>query len=330
MPDRAVSPQNSPFPLVSDALMDAGQCFLRLKGIGMDIVTEQCTQNLVHEKCVRCNRDTPYTFADDIASRKYYIPGYGQCCERCYEVMMQNTEHASAKHHGSGAVGAPPAVTTALALPYEYAEDEQYNVDRLGELPRKPLYAFVKRAFDIFVSLFAILLLALPMLIIAIAVKVSSPGPVLFKQERVGLNGRQFTILKFRSMCADAEKDGAKWSDGDSDTRITRVGRILRKFRLDELPQLFCILIGTMTLVGPRPELACFYRAFEKHVHGFSERLKVKPGLTGLAQVNGGYDLSPQAKVSLDIEYIRHRSVGMDLKILFKTVKVVFTHDGAK
>ena len=324
LPEWAVGSKTAPFPLVMDALMDAGQCFLRLKGIRMDILTEQCSQNLVHEKCVRCNRDTPYTFADDVANRKFYIPGYGQCCEHCYEELMHSAGGSSAKHQ------APPAITTALALPYEYAEDEQYQVDRLGELPRKPFYAFVKRAFDIFMSLFALLLLALPMLIIAIAVKVSSPGPILFKQERVGLNGRQFTILKFRSMCAEAEKGGARWSDGDSDTRITRVGRILRKFRLDELPQLFCILAGTMTLVGPRPELACFYREFEKHVHGFSERLKVKPGLTGLAQVNGGYNLSPQEKVRLDVDYIRRRSVGMDLKIIFKTVKVIFTHDGAK
>lgn len=294
----------------------------------MDITTEQYTQTLVHERCVRCNRETPYTFADDISGRRYYIQGYGQCCGQCYEELTHGKKKG--RHHGIAEPGAAPEITTALALPYAYAENEQYNVERLGTLPRKPLYAFIKRTFDFFVSLLAIILLALPMLVIAIAVKVSSPGPVLFRQERVGLGGRRFTILKFRSMCADAEKDGAKWSDGDRDTRITRIGRILRKFRLDELPQLFCILIGTMTLVGPRPELACFYREFEKHVHGFSERLKVKPGLTGWAQVNGGYNLSPQEKVRLDVEYIRRRSIGMDLKILFKTVRVVFTHDGAK
>ena len=316
-----------PLPLVLDAMMDAGQCFLLRKGIRMDILKDPCTQSLVHEKCVRCNRDTPYTFADDIANRKYYIPGYGQCCEHCYREMMQQSAQGLMPF---GKAEVTPEISKAVSLPYQYAENEQYNVDRLGILPRKPLYQVVKRVFDLVVSLFSIILLALPMLIIAIAVKVSSPGPVLFRQERVGLNGRRFTILKFRSMCADAEKDGAKWSEGDSDTRITRIGRILRRFRLDELPQLFCIFAGTMTLVGPRPELACFYREFEKHVHGFSERLKVKPGLTGLAQISGGYDLSPQEKVRLDIDYIRRRSIGLDLKILFKTVKVVLTHDGAK
>ena len=131
-------------------------------------------------------------------------------------------------------------------------------------------------------------------------------------------------------MCVNAEKSEVRWSDGENDARITRVGRVLRKFRLDELPQLFCIFIGTMSIVGPRPELAVFYREFEKHVHGFSERLKVKPGLTGLAQVTGGYNLSPQEKVLKDIEYIEHRSILLDLKIMVKTVEVVFSHDGAK
>ncbi len=131
-------------------------------------------------------------------------------------------------------------------------------------------------------------------------------------------------------MRTDAEKGGARWSDGDNDERITPVGHVLRKFRLDEIPQLFCILNGSMTLVGPRPERECFYHEFEKHVHGFIERLKVKPGLTGLAQVSGGYDLSPQEKVVYDIEYIKKRSLFLDIKIMFETVGVVFSHDGAK
>ena len=168
------------------------------------------------------------------------------------------------------------------------------------------------------------------MVIVSIAIKVSSPGPVIYKQERLGLNGKKFNILKFRSMYIDAEKNGARWSEGDNDERITPVGRILRKYRLDELPQFFCILNGTMTLVGPRPERECFYHEFEKHVHGFSERLKVKPGLTGLAQVSGGYDLSPREKIVYDIEYIKKRSVLVDLEIMFKTVGIVFSHDGAK
>lgn len=131
-------------------------------------------------------------------------------------------------------------------------------------------------------------------------------------------------------MVADAEKNGAQWSEGIEDERITSVGQVLRKFRLDELPQLFCIFIGTMTIVGPRPERECFYNEFEKYIHGFSQRLKVKPGLTGHAQINGGYNLAPHEKIIFDIEYIKKRSLWFDIKIIFKTIAVVFTHEGAK
>lgn len=220
--------------------------------------------------------------------------------------------------------------SAALVMPYKYAENENYYIETIGKVPFKPVYSFVKRAFDFIASFIAIVILAIPMVIVSIAIKVSSSGPVIYKQERLGLNGKKFNILKFRSMYIDAEKNGARWSEGDNDERITPVGRILRKFRLDELPQFFCILNGTMTLVGPRPERECFYHEFEKHVHGFSERLKVKPGLTGLAQVSGGYDLSPQEKIVYDIEYIKKRSVLFDLEIMFKTVGIVFSHDGAK
>lgn len=298
----------------------------------MAIATEQdITQELVREKCVRCNRETPYTFADDVAEREYYIPGYGQCCAHCYEEIARTAKEKNKKHHFTDeSTLMSQATPPALVMPYNYGENEFYNVDCLGKLKHKPIYDFIKRFFDIVLSLAAIIALTPLMLFIAIIIKITSPGPVLFKQARVGLKGRRFTILKFRSMCVNAEKSGVRWSDGENDARITRVGHILRKFRLDELPQLFCIFIGTMSIVGPRPELAVFYREFEKHVHGFSERLKVKPGLTGLAQVTGGYNLSPQEKVLKDIEYIEHRSILLDLKIMVKTVAVVFSHDGAK
>lgn len=217
-----------------------------------------------------------------------------------------------------------------VVMPFEYAEDEHYYVEDLGVLKKKPFYSFVKRAFDIVASFCALLICALPMLIIAIAIKCSSKGPVFYSQERLGLNGKKFMLVKFRSMVADAEKQGAQWSQGDSDSRITKIGSILRKTRLDELPQLWACFTGRLSIVGPRPEREVFYKKFEEHVHGFSERLKVRPGLTGLAQVSGGYDLRPEEKVVYDVEYIKNRSLRLEIKILFKTVKVIFTHDGAK
>lgn len=206
----------------------------------------------------------------------------------------------------------------------------EYFVEDLGVVTTKPLYAFCKRAFDVAFSLFCMVLLALPMLIIALWVKCSSKGPVLYYQERLGLGGKKFNVIKFRSMYKDAEKDGIRWSLGDDDPRITPVGRILRKTRLDELPQLWCILKGDMSVVGPRPEREAYYERFEQYVHGFSERLKVKPGLTGLAQVRGGYYLMPEEKIVYDVEYIKTRSFRLDMKIVFITAAVVFKREGAK
>ena len=123
-------------------------------------------------------------------------------------------------------------------------------------------------------------------------------------------------------MCVDAEKNGAQWSLGDKDVRITRFGRFLRKSRIDELPQLWCILKGDMSLVGPRPEREVFYNEFEKYIHGFSERLKVKPGLTGWAQINGGYNLRPEEKVVYDVDHTKILEQRVQ-SIIGHTVKIV-------
>ena len=203
-------------------------------------------------------------------------------------------------------------------------------MEELGELDAKPVYSFFKRFFDIVLSLFALIVLFIPMLIIAVIVKLTSPGSVLYKQERLGKDGVSFEIIKFRSMYADAEKNGAQWSDGENDERITPFGKFLRRTRMDELPQFAQILTGKMSLVGPRPERECFYEKFETYIHGFSERLKVKPGLTGLAQVSGGYDLRPEEKVVYDIEYIKKRSLLLDLKCMLLTVRIIFSHNGAR
>ena len=196
-------------------------------------------------------------------------------------------------------------------------------------LEQKKLYLITKRAFDIVCSFLGLLILAIPMLIIALIITLDSPGSPIFKQERLGLHGKPFMIYKFRSMRLDAEVNGPQWADKE-DKRCTRFGTFLRKSRLDELPQLWNILKGDMSFVGPRPERQYFYEQFEKYIVGFSNRLVVIPGLTGYAQVNGGYELEPEEKIVYDMEYIEHRSVLMDAKCIIKTVSLIFTHEGAR
>ncbi len=190
-------------------------------------------------------------------------------------------------------------------------------------------YLLFKRCFDVIVSLIAGILLFIPMLIIAAVIRLDSPGPALFRQERLGKDGVPFIMYKFRSMYVNAEKNGPQWAD-KNDHRCTRVGRFLRSTRLDEFPQLLNIFLGEMSFVGPRPERACFYDEFETYIHGFRNRLKVKPGLTGYAQVNGGYDLKPEEKIKYDMDYIERRSAYLDLLCLVKTVRIIFSHEGAR
>lgn len=220
------------------------------------------------------------------------------------------------------------AENISVILPY--ANDQEFYIEDLGNIERKPLYAVLKRSFDIWFALVLLLLLWLPMLVVAIIVKLSSEGPVLYYQERLGLNGKSFNVIKFRTMRQDAEAAGIQWSMGDDDPRITPVGRVLRKTHLDELPQLWCILVGDMSVVGPRPERPEYYEQFEQYIHGFRERLKVKPGMTGLAQVRGGYFLKPEEKIQYDVEYIKTRSIGLELRIVLNTIKVVFCCEGVK
>lgn len=190
-------------------------------------------------------------------------------------------------------------------------------------------YLLVKRLFDFFFALIGLIVLAIPMAVIALIILIDSPGSAIFRQERLGKNGKPFVIYKFRTMNIDAEVNGPKWADKE-DARCTRFGAFLRKTRLDELPQLWNILKGDMSFVGPRPERQYFYEQFEKYIVGFSNRLVVIPGLTGYAQVNGGYELEPEEKIIYDMEYIEHRSVFLDLKCIAKTVSLIFTHEGAR
>ena len=219
-----------------------------------------------------------------------------------------------------------------VAASYQITERTKERDTVYIALPRiqeRWTYLLVKRLFDSFSALIGLIVLAIPMAIIALLIVLDSPGGAIFKQERLGKDGQPFTILKFRSMRLDAEENGPQWADKD-DPRCTHLGRVLRKSRLDELPQLWNILKGDMSFVGPRPERKCFYDEFETYIHGFHNRLVVKPGLTGWAQVNGGYDLKPEEKIVFDMEYIQKQSLGLDLKCIFQTVHLIFTHEGAR
>lgn len=202
-------------------------------------------------------------------------------------------------------------------------------VEKKGIFDNFHLYEFIKRIGDVSLSIFLFLVLSPLMCIIALLIKIDSPGPVIFSQERLGKDGAPFLIYKFRSMRVDAEKDGPRWAS-ENDSRCTRVGKILRKARLDEIPQLRNILEGSMSFVGPRPEREFFYRKFETYIPGFRNRLAVKPGLTGLAQVNGGYDLRPEEKIVYDMKYIEEKSIRLDMECMFKTFVLIFTHKGAR
>jgi exopolysaccharide biosynthesis polyprenyl glycosylphosphotransferase len=190
-------------------------------------------------------------------------------------------------------------------------------------------YPYIKRLMDITFSLFA-MPLAIPIIIIfAIIIKLETSGPAFYIQERVGLYGRYFKVVKIRSMRVNAEMSGAQWAT-TNDPRVTRVGAFIRRTRIDELPQLFNVLKGDMSLIGPRPERPVFTAQFNREIPGFIDRLQVKPGITGWAQVNGGYDITPKEKLDLDRYYINHMSFWLDLKILLKTIKVCLTGDGAR
>ena len=178
---------------------------------------------------------------------------------------------------------------------------------------------------DISTSLILLVLAAVPMLIISILIKLTSRGTVIYKQERVGKDGKTFTLYKFRTMVKEAEKMVGPVLAKQDDPRVTKVGRVLRTTRLDELPQLFNVLCGQMSLVGPRPERAHFVK-LHKALQGL--RLAVKPGLTGLAQVNNFYDLHPKHKVKYDYLYIQRRSLKLNIKIMLKTIPAVFSKKG--
>ncbi len=192
-------------------------------------------------------------------------------------------------------------------------------------------YLVIKRFGDIVLSLIAIVLFSPVMLITAICIKAEDHGPVLYKQCRLTKDGKQFDIYKFRSMRTDAEKDGvARLSTGDNDDRITRVGRIIRKCRIDEIPQLLNILKGDMSIVGPRAERPEIASDYEKELPEFALRLQCKAGLTGYAQVYGKYNTTPYDKLLMDLMYIANASIFEDIRIIFATVKILFMKESTE
>lgn len=191
-------------------------------------------------------------------------------------------------------------------------------------------YGAVKRMTDIVASVILIVLLAPVLLLSAIAVLLTMGWPVLYVQERSGRNLRPFRLLKLRTMVRDAERESGPVLASEDDARITPVGRFLRTYRLDELPQLFNILLGQMSFVGPRPERPYFTERFCAEIPGYRERFRIKPGVTGLAQVSGDYATTPERKLKYDLIYLYHQTLSMDLQIVVDTVRVVLTGRGAR
>jgi exopolysaccharide biosynthesis polyprenyl glycosylphosphotransferase len=200
-------------------------------------------------------------------------------------------------------------------------------------LPLDRSQRFAKRTADLGVAIFLLVLTAPLMLLVVIAIRYDSPGAVLYRQERVGYRGRRFQVLKFRSMVQNAENDGRAIWAAERDPRVTRVGRFIRLTRIDELPQLFNVLRGEMSMVGPRPERPVFVDQFIQAIPSYDNRHSVKPGITGWAQVNYGYAASTEdanVKLQYDLYYIANWSGHLDLRILGTTIGVVMLRKGAR
>ena len=185
---------------------------------------------------------------------------------------------------------------------------------------------FFKRLIDIVLSFIGIIVSILPMLLIAIVIKIDSKGPVVFKQQRIGKNGKVFKILKFRSMCVGAEKTGSGVYSGKGDVRVTKIGRILRATSLDEIPQLFNVFKGDMSFIGPRPPLTYHPWPLEEYTEEQLRMFEVRPGITGWAQINGRKDVEWNKRIQLNVWYVEHVSMWLDIKIFFKTILKVFSN----
>lgn len=242
------------------------------------------------------SEDIPATLKNDIISRCIVLDKSLYIVPRTFEIAIYNSEIIQ--------------ILDYLA----------FRVDTLHLSMEKQL---IKRAMDILISTMGIILASPIMLLASLAILISDGRPVFFTQERATLNNKTFKLVKFRSMVKDAEKDtGAIWAT-ENDPRVTKVGRFLRRFWIDELPQLFNVLKGDMSMVGPRPERPVFIEEFAETIPDFHYRMTVKAGVTGLAQVLGKYSTSPENKIKFDLMYIRNASLMYDVKIIAETVKKI-------
>ena len=187
------------------------------------------------------------------------------------------------------------------------------------------IYTFIKRVGDIVISAVGLVVLSPVILITAICIKAEDGGPVFYKQKRLTLNGKEFDVIKFRSMRVDAEKDGKARLAAEDDDRITKVGKIIRKCRIDEIPQILNILSGSMSIVGPRPERPEIMEEYKDSLPEFALRLQVKAGLTGYAQVYGKYNTPPYDKVQMDLMYVANQSLFEDFRLILMTIKIMLT-----
>ena len=194
----------------------------------------------------------------------------------------------------------------------------------IKELKLKRYQRLEKRTFDILISIIVIIFLLPIYFLIAILVKIDSKGKAIYLQERIGKNGKIFKIYKFRTMIEDAEKETGPVLEMKNDIRVTRIGKILRRRKLDELPQFFNVLKGDMSIVGPRPERPYFANKIKENCKEFEDREKFKPGITGLACIELGYYADPEEKLKYDLWYMENWSMILDIKICIKTVKLIF------
>lgn len=213
-------------------------------------------------------------------------------------------------------------------LKYPVYTGKSEAVEGFGSEEREEMYKNgIKRMLDILIALPVLIIGAVPMLIVAALIRLESPGPAIFRQERIGKDGKVFEFMKFRSMCLGAEHTGSGVYSGKGDTRVTRLGRILRATSIDELPQLFNILKGDMSLIGPRPPLTYHPWPIEEYTEEQKRMFEVRPGITGWAQVNGRKGVEWNHRIELNVWYVDHVSFWLDLKIFFLTIYKVLRNE---